>query len=790
MVRGDRERVLILAVVASTLVASTARAFDEAAADRVLQFAQQRLAQTAAQVPTNQYPKASLSNGTWRLIPATDMVGWTQGFFPGQLWHMYEQTGDAIWRTRADAWTRNLEVQKYNMLTHDNGFKMMLSFGAAYRATGDDYYRQVLLAAAGSLASRYNPRVDIISCCDWNPEWHLPLVVDTMMNLELLLWASQNGGQPGWRDMAVNHALRNLADLVRPNGGTYHVVDYDPSTGGILFRGTFQGYADESTWARGHAWAIYGYTMVYRYTRDARMLEAAQRVTDYYLSRLPADGVPYWDLDAPAGQQLKDSSAAAVVASALLELVNYVQDPSKQLQYWNAAMRMLDSLSSSAYLAAGTNSPGILLHGVGHYPAGQEVDVSLIYGDYYFIEAVRRFKQQPVPPSSGVWFSRFNFVDAVRTLGTSNTGVQTVEFDLTPQSFPLDAVVGYADSSTTVTAFSSMAMLLRMNPSGFFDVRNGGAYAFVNAVPYVAGSTYHVRMVADLPNRVYSVWVRPPGGTEILIADRYAFRSDAPPTDDLGKVVLKSGFVDNEYRVANHTVRGAVSEMWYSRQGFYASLRRLGTGNTGVRTLEFDVRPLRSGIDGVIGYADSSTTVTLRTHLAMIVRMHPNGYFEVVNGTGYGAITRVPYALNTTYHVRIVADVPARRYSVWIRPPGSGEILVASSYAFQAAAPLTDELGQLSLKSGADNDYWVANHAIRAGSLAPLLVGPEAPPVEAQAASAMSGVPEGVIAMSEPPALGCATSGSANALGALGVLGLLAWLVGSRRRSRTGSCRG
>ncbi|SEL11412.1 unsaturated chondroitin disaccharide hydrolase [Stigmatella aurantiaca] len=771
MVYGGKRKTRILAFLSTlcALVAGPARAFDEAAADRALQFAQEQLVRTAAQVPANQYPKSSLPNGTWRLIPATDLLGWTQGFFPGELWYMYQQTGVATWRVRADTWTRNLEVQKSNMQTHDLGFKFIPSYALAYQLTGDDYYRQVLLTAAGSLASRYNPRVGIINCCDWNPDWQLPLVIDTMMNLELLLWGAQNGGQVGWRDMAVNHALRTLSDLVRADGSTFHVADYDRNTGALRFQGTYQGYSNTSTWTRGQAWAVYGYTLLYRYTRDPRMLEAAQKVTGYYLSRLPADGIPPWDFDAPASQMLKDSSAAAAVASALLELTNYVPDASTQLQYWNAAMQMLDTLSSPAYLAAGTNSPGILLHGVGHYPAGQEVDVSLVYGDYYFIEALRRFKQQPMPPSPGIWYSRLFFAEAVRELGPGNTGLRTIEFDVTPLDASIDGVVGYADSATSVTAYSQLSMLVRMNPSGWFDVYNGTGYAAATTLLYVANTPYHVRISADLDARQYSVWVRPQGGAEVLLADRYAFRSTAPVMDDIGKAVLKSGTRDNEFRVANHTVR-AVGETWYSRQGFYASLHALGTGNTGMQSIEFDVRPLRAPIDGVIGYADSSTTVTERSHLAMALRMGPNGIFEVYNGSGYAAVNRVPYTLNSIYHVRMVADVPAQRYSVWLRPPGGTEILLADRYAFRSDAPLTDELGQLSLKSGSNDDYWVANHTVRSVTGARLALSQEVAPLNGDAAGE-----------SQELAAGCSTAGG---VGALTPLGLLLWLSQRRRASR------
>lgn len=706
-----RHGIFLLLGLFCALAAGPARAFDQADAARTLQVARRKLARTVEQTPVGQYPKSSRPDGTWLLIPATDMIGWTQGFFPGELWLMYDQSRELDWRTRAEAWTRPLEVQQCNMLTHDLGFKFMRSYGLAYRLTNDPYYREILLTAAGSLASRYNPRVDIISCCDWNPDWRLPLVGDTMMNLELLLWGSRNGGQIGWRDMAVNHALRTLADIVRPDGSTYHVVDYDPDTGNQRFRGTYQGYSDTSTWTRGQAWTMHGFTLVYRYTRDPRMLEAAQRVTDYYLSRLPEDAVPNWDLDAPIMQ--KDSSSAAIVASALLELSNYVPDMGKKVQYWNAALRTLDALSSPAYLDTEDTSPGILLHGVGNLPAGHEVDVSLIYGDYYFLEAVRRFQRQTCPPSPDDWYSRFDFAAATHDLGSGNTGVQVVEFDVTPLNEPLDSIIGYADSSTTVTAFSQLAMIIRMSSSGFFDVRNGATYAATNPVPYEALSTYHVRMETDLGARQYSVWITPPGGTEILLADRFAFRTGSAPIDDLGKVVLKSGFVDDEFRVSGHTVGGVGGDVRYSQPGFAAGTSSLGSGNTGIQEAELDVTPRAAPLDGVIGYADSSARVTSRSELALIIRMSPAGFFDAYNGTRYAAVNTVPYTANATYHVRVVADLPARKYSVWIKPPMGPEVLLADRFDFRSGAPATDDLGQLTLKSTSAGEFWVTGHTLR-----------------------------------------------------------------------------
>jgi unsaturated chondroitin disaccharide hydrolase len=411
MVRQARGRLFVYLLVGCfcSLVAAPARAFDEAAADRALQFSREQLSRTVNDLgmSTNRYPKANTEGPRWRLIPSNDMVDWIQGFFPGLLWYMYDQSGEPFWKEKANAWTLPLEDQKTNTRTHDLGFKFMPSYGHAYRLTGDTAYRDVLLTAARSLATRFDPKAEVINCCDWNSQWQVPLVTDTMVDLELLFWAAQNGGDPAWKDMALRHALTTARDMVRADGGTWHVVDYDTS-GRIRAKGTFQGHSDPSTWARGQAWAIYGFTMAYRYTQDPRMLEAARKVTDYYLDRLPADSVPNWDFDAPSQQ--KDSSAAAIVASALLELSTFVQDDTVAQRYHDAALAMLDSLSSPAYLAVGSNSPGILLHGVAFYrtpikPKGEDIDRSLIYGDYYFVEALLRFKQQstggapePVPP--------------------------------------------------------------------------------------------------------------------------------------------------------------------------------------------------------------------------------------------------------------------------------------------------------------------------------------------------------------------------------------------------------
>jgi unsaturated chondroitin disaccharide hydrolase len=371
-----------------TLAARPSLALDDAGLAHVLDFADRQLAATAAGLTPQSSPHSTRPDGSWDTVANTNLTAWTQGFFPGANWYLYDLTGDLAAKARADSWTRALEAQKTDTQTHDLGFKMYLSFGHAFRSTGDPYYKDVLLAAAVSLATRFDPAIGAVVCCDWNPAWHRPMVVDTMMNLELLLWAAKNGGKPAWRDMALSHASKTLADMVRTDGSTYHVVDYS-TAGAILFRGTLQGYSDSSTWTRGQAWAIYGYTMVYRYTSDARMLAAARKVADYYLSRIGGDTVPNWDFDAPTHH--KDSSAAAAVASALIELSGFVDAPDRD-RYLQAAKRMLAELASPAYLAEGTTSPAVLLHGVGNLPEGKAIDSGLIYGDYYFIEALARLR--------------------------------------------------------------------------------------------------------------------------------------------------------------------------------------------------------------------------------------------------------------------------------------------------------------------------------------------------------------------------------------------------------------
>ncbi len=249
------------------------------------------------------------------------------------------------------------------------------------------------MTAARTLALRFSPAVGAIRSWDWG-RWRYPVIIDNMMNLELLFEATRIGGPKTWRDIAIAHARRTAAEHMRADGSVYHVVDFDPATGAVLSKGTFQGYSDESVWSRGQAWAIYGFTVALRETGDDDFLSAARRAADFYIAHLPDDFVPSWDFQAPnIPKTERDSSAAAIAASALIELSTLVPDKHTRVRYRDTAKHTLEVLASPDYLALGSLAGGILRHGVGNRPARSEVDVSLIYGDYYFIEALIRLKE-------------------------------------------------------------------------------------------------------------------------------------------------------------------------------------------------------------------------------------------------------------------------------------------------------------------------------------------------------------------------------------------------------------
>ncbi|HEY4327170.1 MAG TPA: glycoside hydrolase family 88 protein [Mucilaginibacter sp.] len=338
----------------------------------------------------------TIENGSkeWRYVNYRD---WCSGFWSGILWKLYEATGDDKWKTAADKYTRELTPQiNHSGFDHDLGFIMFNSFGAGYRLTKNADYKPVILRSADSLATLFNPKVGTI--LSWPgmvkvKNWPHNTIIDNMMNLELLFWASKNGGSHKLYDIAVKHAETTMQNHFRPDYSAYHVVVYDTVTGKKIKGVTAQGYADNSMWARGQAWAIYGFTMCYRETKKPEFLDFAQHVADTYLKRLPEDKVPFYDFDDPAIPNVpKDASAAAISASALLELSQYAPDKTKAANYRKQAIEILTSLSSANYQSRDVNS-AFLLHSTGHKPANSEINVSIIYADYYYLEALMRLKK-------------------------------------------------------------------------------------------------------------------------------------------------------------------------------------------------------------------------------------------------------------------------------------------------------------------------------------------------------------------------------------------------------------
>ncbi len=367
----------------------------------VLAVAQTKLAAHDAKSTTKlNYPREhSPGSANWTTIGPNN---WEGGFYPGALWQMFDQTGDPAWQARAAAWTAGLEYRKNDTGTHDLGFVIGNSFGQGFKLTGDPAYLDVVLTAARSLSSRYDPDVGAIR--SWNGG-NFQVIIDSLMNLELLFLAAKHGGTTAsggssqdLYNMAVSHATKVLANHVRPDGSTYHVVDFSPTTGAVLDKYTRQGKSDESTWARGQAWAVYGFTMVYRETGDPLFLDAARRTADYFVAHLPDDFVPMADFQSTYTDLAhKDSSAAAIAASGLielsqLELGQLEPDPARSQRYRAAAANILDSLASPTYLSSTSANAGLLMHGARKYPGENR---TYMFGDYYFLEALRRYSRLP-----------------------------------------------------------------------------------------------------------------------------------------------------------------------------------------------------------------------------------------------------------------------------------------------------------------------------------------------------------------------------------------------------------
>lgn len=396
---------LILSLLSSCAPAQEEKSVREIS-EKVFPLAVSQFQELDSQVPLDRFPRTT--DGRDSLI-TSDVGWWTSGFFAGSLWLVYEKTGDQRIFEAAERYTHSMYPLLIQDTDHDIGFQLMCSFGNAYRATGDSKYLPPIQRGARKLAERFNPTVGAIR--SWNGDtWSYPVIIDNMMNLEILTFASRI---LGWdtgdylKNVACHHALTTMKNHFRDDYSTFHLVDYDPSNGEVLRRQTVQGYSDASSWARGQAWALYGYTMLAREMGISPspadkdygtiFLRQAENIARMLLSRLPDNGIPPWDFDAPAdGDQtpLVDASAAAIMASAFAELSELSSDNKLSGKCRNMSVTQVESLSSDIYLAPeGTNCGFLLRHGVGNLPSSSEVDVPLTYADYYFLEAILRLEK-------------------------------------------------------------------------------------------------------------------------------------------------------------------------------------------------------------------------------------------------------------------------------------------------------------------------------------------------------------------------------------------------------------
>ncbi len=337
---------------------------------------------------TNKTPR-TFENGKVEFVSIND---WTCGFFPGSLWYLYEITGNEKFKNEAERYTEFLDGVQYRKNTHDLGFMIYCSYGNGYRLTGNEKYRQLMIEGANSLMTRFHSNVGLIKSWDGRKQWEYPVIIDNMLNLEYLYEVGKIINDTSMTNACVSHADKTLINHFRSDNSCFHVVNYDSISGEVISKETHQGFSDNSSWARGQGWALYGYTMMYRETKDPKYLEQAQKVAMFIFNHpnLPKDKIPYWDFNAPnIPNEPRDASAAAIYASALIELSGYV---ASENNYFKTAETILRNLSSDKYLAkSGENGLFVLKHSTGNWPKKSEIDTPLSYADYYYIEALMRY---------------------------------------------------------------------------------------------------------------------------------------------------------------------------------------------------------------------------------------------------------------------------------------------------------------------------------------------------------------------------------------------------------------
>jgi unsaturated chondroitin disaccharide hydrolase len=387
-------------LLAFLLFASLSMTATELNVDRQLRYCEAKVANTIQEISSrndyNYVPWHVLKGERqWDLQQVT-RENWTSGFWAGLLWYDYEATGNEQVKRAAENYTSALaQLAEMPVYDHDLGFLIYCANGNAFRLTGEKKYKEMIIRCADSLATLYNPRVGTI--LSWPREvkprhWPHNTIMDNMINLEMLFRGAQLSGDKRLYDIAVSHADVTMKNHFRKDFSSYHVAVYDTIDGHFIKGVTHQGYSDSSMWARGQSWAIYGFTTVYAETRSQKYLNFVEKVADAYISKLPKDMIPYWDFNDPKIPNApRDVSAACVTASALIRLSTYLPG-SKGVYYLGMAKKMLANISNSTYRSGNHNS-AMLLHSTGNLPAGSEIDASIIYADYYYMEALLRLKQ-------------------------------------------------------------------------------------------------------------------------------------------------------------------------------------------------------------------------------------------------------------------------------------------------------------------------------------------------------------------------------------------------------------
>ena len=337
------------------------------------------------------FPRSmDLKTGVIKKVPSKD---WTSGFFVGNLWQLYTLTGDKRYKERAALWNKYIEKEKFNNKTHDMGFKVFCSFGKGLEVEENKKYKEIIVKSAQTLSTRFNKTVGSIRSWDFNKDiWEFPVIMDNMMNLELLFEASKISGDNKYKNIAIQHANTTLKNHFRKDDSCYHVLVYDTIAGKVKNKITYQGFNDDSSWARGQSWAVYGFTMSYRYTHDKAYLNRAEATAQFFINHknMPEDGIPYWDFnDTSIPNAPRDVSAATVMASALIELYTITKNEA----YLNYSNKVINTLSSEKYiLGESVNGPFIFDHSTGNWPKKDEMDQPIIYADYYFLETLLRKK--------------------------------------------------------------------------------------------------------------------------------------------------------------------------------------------------------------------------------------------------------------------------------------------------------------------------------------------------------------------------------------------------------------